>query len=76
MKVFSSTCNFEYSWDEVSTANWRKYCPWNDKATHVVGVDTLSREVDPKTGIVSLTRAVHEDKDVKLTLSSLLLAAN
>lgn len=58
MKVFSSTCNFEYSWDEVSTANWRKYCPWNDKATHVVGVDTLSREIDPKTGIVSLAHGV------------------
>lgn len=53
MKVFSSTCEFDYSWDEVSTANWRKYCPWNDKATHVVGVDTLSRTIDPQTGIVS-----------------------
>jgi hypothetical protein len=53
MKVFSSTCDFDYSWDEVSTANWRKYCPWNDKATHVVGVDTLSRTIDPATGIVS-----------------------
>lgn len=53
MKVFSSTCTFDYSWDEVSTANWRKYCPWNDKATHVVGVDTLSRTIDSKTGIVS-----------------------
>lgn len=42
----------------------------------MVGVDTLSREIDPKTGIVSLTRAVHEDIDVKLTSSSLLLAAN
>lgn len=47
MKVFSSICTFNYSWDEVSTANWRKYCPWNDKSTHVVGVDTLSRRVDP-----------------------------
>ena len=27
----------------------------NDKATHVVGVDTLSRTIDPQTGIVSLT---------------------
>lgn len=53
MKVFSSTCDFDYSWEEVSTANWRKYCPWNDKATHVVGVDTLSRTIDPSTGIVS-----------------------
>lgn len=53
MKVFSSNCTFDYSWNEVSTANWRKYCPWNDKSTHVVGVDTLSRSVDPSTGIVS-----------------------
>jgi hypothetical protein len=53
MKVFSNTCTFDYSWDEVSTANWRKYCPWNDKSTHVIAVDTLSREVDPATGIVS-----------------------
>jgi hypothetical protein len=53
MKVFSSGCTFDYSWDEVSTANWRKYCPWNDKSTHVVGVDTISRSVDPSTGIVS-----------------------
>lgn len=52
MKVFSSNCTFDYSWNEVSTANWRKYCPWNDKSTHVVGVDTLSRSVDSGTGIV------------------------
>ncbi|CAI7582528.1 unnamed protein product [Penicillium pancosmium] len=58
MKVFSSTCDFDYSWDEVSTANWRKYCPWNDKATHVVGVDTLSRTVDPSTGILRTERLI------------------
>jgi len=52
MKVFSSSCTFDYSWEEVSTANWRKYCPWNDKSTHVIAVDTLSRSVDPSTGIV------------------------
>ncbi len=46
-------CTFDYSWEEVSTANWRKYCPWNDKTTHVIAVDTLSRNVDPSTGIVS-----------------------
>jgi len=53
MKVFASSYTFDYSWNEVSTANWRKYCPWNDKSTHVVAVDTLSRVVDPETGIVS-----------------------
>lgn len=54
MKVFSNDCTFDYSWEEVSTANWRKYCPWNDKSTHVIAVDTLSRHVDPATGIVRL----------------------
>jgi hypothetical protein len=52
MKIFSSTCSFDYSWEEVSTANWRKYCPWNDRCTHVIAVDTLSRHVDADTGIV------------------------
>jgi hypothetical protein len=56
MKVFSSDCTFDYSWDEVSTANWRKYCPWNDKSTHVTAVDTLSRTVEPSTGVVSTTQ--------------------
>ena len=52
MKIFASTHEFDYSWEEVSTANWRKYCPWNDKSTHVIAVDTLERHVDPETGIV------------------------
>ncbi|CEL02468.1 PRELI-like family-domain-containing protein [Aspergillus pseudodeflectus] len=58
MKVFSSNCTFDYSWEEVSTANWRKYCPWNDKSPHVVGVDTLSRNVDPGTGILRTERLI------------------
>ncbi|AEO63537.1 uncharacterized protein THITE_2108933 [Thermothielavioides terrestris NRRL 8126] len=58
MKVFSNTETFNYSWDEVSTANWRKYCPWNQKSTHVVAVDTLSRTVDPETGILRTERLI------------------
>jgi hypothetical protein len=58
MKVFSSTCTFDYSWEEVSTANWRKYCPWNDKSTHVTAVDTISRQVDPATGILRTERLI------------------
>jgi PRELI-like family len=54
MKVFSNEETFNYSWEEVSTANWRKYCPWNDKSTHVIAVDTLSRHVDTATGIVRI----------------------
>jgi len=58
MKVFSNECTFNYSWEEVSTGNWRKYCPWNDKSTHVIAVDTLSRHVDPETGILRTERLI------------------
>ncbi|KAI1205151.1 MSF1-domain-containing protein [Annulohypoxylon truncatum] len=58
MKVFSNSHTFDYSWEEVSTANWRKYCPWNDKSTHVIAVDTLNREVDPATGILRTERLI------------------
>lgn len=58
MKVFSNTETYNYSWEEVSTANWRKYCPWNDKSTHVVAVDTLSRSVDAATGILRTERLI------------------
>ncbi|KAI9848146.1 MAG: hypothetical protein M1837_000820 [Sclerophora amabilis] len=58
MKVFESDCAFDYPWEEVSTANWRKYCPWNDKSTHVIAVDTLSRNVDSQTGILRTERLI------------------
>jgi len=58
MKIFASQHDFEYSWEEVSTANWRKYCPWNDKSTHVIAVDTLARHVDPDTGILRTERLI------------------
>jgi hypothetical protein len=58
MKVFSNDCSFNYSWEEVSTANWRKYCPWNDQSTHVVAVDTLSRHIDSETGILRTERLI------------------
>lgn len=58
MKFFSSVHEFDYSWDEVSTANWRKYSPWNDKSTHVIAVDTLARHVDPTTGILRTERLI------------------
>lgn len=58
MKIFSSSYTFDYSWEEVSTNNWRKYCPWNDKASHVLGVDTLSRHIDAETGILRTERLI------------------
>lgn len=58
MRVFSSNYTFDYSWDEVSTQNWRKYCPWNKSSTHVLAVDTLSRHIDPSTGILRTERLI------------------
>lgn len=58
MKVFSNVCTFDYSWEEVSTANWLKYCPWNERSTHVIAVDTLSRHVDEATGILRTERLI------------------
>lgn len=58
MKIFSSSYTFDYSWEEVSTNNWRKYCPWNDKAPHVLAVDTISRQVDQQTGILRTERLI------------------
>lgn len=70
MRVFASSCTFDYSWEEVSTANWRKYSPWNDKTTHVIAVDTLSRHVDPSTGIVSAFAPAHLHSDLTNSLRS------
>lgn len=58
MKALASTAEFNYSWDEVSTANWRKYCPWNEKTPHVIAVDTLSRKVDPDSGVLCTERLI------------------
>ncbi|ETS80995.1 hypothetical protein PFICI_05997 [Pestalotiopsis fici W106-1] len=58
MKVFSNSVTFNYSWEEVSTANWQKYGPWNDKSAHVIAVDTISRNVDATTGILRTERLI------------------
>lgn len=58
MKIFQQSTDFDYSWEEVSTSNWRKYGPWNEKTPHVIAVDTLSRTVDPETGILRTERLI------------------
>jgi len=58
MKVFESNYIFDYSWEDVSRANWRKYCAWNTKSTHVIAVDTVSRSVHQETGILITERLI------------------
>lgn len=72
MKIFASSYEFDYSWEEVSTANWRKYCPWNEKTPHVIAVDTLSRTVDPETGILRTERLITCQQSAPKWIMSLL----
>ncbi|WYZ41721.1 hypothetical protein EsH8_V_000616 [Colletotrichum jinshuiense] len=72
MKVFSNAVTFNYSWEEVSTANWRKYCPWNDKTTHVLAVDILARSVDPSTGILRTERLITGKQTAPKWIASLI----
>lgn len=72
MKVFAADCTFDYSWSEVSTANWRKYCPWNDKSPHVIAVDTLSRRLEPDTGILRTERLITCQQNAPAWVVSLL----
>lgn len=72
MRVFSSTYTLDYSWPEVSTANWQKYSPWNQHSSHVTAVDTLSRHVDPATGILRTERLLTCTQPMPPWLSALL----
>jgi len=76
MKVFEAEATFDYSWEEVSTANWRKYSPWNDKSPHVIAVDTLSRSVDPDTGILRTERLITCQQSAPKWISCLLGGAD
>lgn len=52
MKLFQNSCDFEYPWEQVTAANWKKYP--NEVSTHVVAVDVLKRElVDDGNKLVS-----------------------
>lgn len=56
MKLFESLHIFDYSWEQVTAANWQKYP--NELSTHVVSVDILNREVDPVTNVLRTERLI------------------
>ncbi|QLG73921.1 hypothetical protein HG535_0F04330 [Zygotorulaspora mrakii] len=43
MRLFKNSYSFEYPWDQVTAANWKKYP--NEVSTHVIAVDVLKREL-------------------------------
>lgn len=56
MKIFESLHIFDYSWEQVTAANWQKYP--NELSTHVVSVDILNREMDPVTNVLRTERLI------------------
>lgn len=56
MQLFESKHIFNYSWDYVTAANWKKYP--NELSTHVVSVDILDRTIDPEKKILRTERLI------------------
>ncbi|KAF2430737.1 MSF1-domain-containing protein [Tothia fuscella] len=72
MKIFQSTTHYNYDWEHVSTANWQKYSPWNEKTPHVIAVDTLSRHVDPASGVLRTERLITCEQNCPKWLTAIL----
>lgn len=56
MKLFESKHFFDYSWEQVTAANWQKYP--NELATHVVSVDILNRRFDEERNVLRTERLI------------------
>lgn len=56
MKIFETEHHFNYSWEQVTAANWQKYP--NELATHVVSVDILNREIDEQKQVLRTERLI------------------
>lgn len=56
MKLFESTHDFHYAWEQVTAANWQKYP--NELSTHVVSVDILSRSLNKDTQVLRTERLI------------------
>lgn len=56
MKFFESNHHFDYPWDQVTAANWRKYP--NELLPHVVSVDIFERTVNPDTKVLRTERLI------------------
>lgn len=56
MKTYNSSQLFDYPWEYVTAANWRKYP--NEMSTHVVGVDILRQEYIPDRDVLVTERLI------------------
>ncbi|EGV66713.1 Phospholipid metabolism protein [Yamadazyma tenuis] len=69
MKLFESSHDFHYPWDQVTAANWQKYP--NELSSHVVSVDILNRYIDPATNVLRTERLIGCKQPIPKWLSML-----
>ena len=56
MKLFQNSYDFNYPWDQVTAANWKKYP--NEISTHVIAVDVLRRELKDQGKVLVTERLI------------------
>lgn len=56
MRLFENQHVFDYSWEYITAANWKKYP--NEVSTHVIAVDVLRRELDSSGKILTSERLI------------------
>ncbi|KAL2707089.1 Protein MSF1 [Kluyveromyces marxianus] len=54
--LFENQHVFDYSWEYITAANWKKYP--NEVSTHVIAVDVLRRELDSSGKILTSERLI------------------
>ncbi|SCU89493.1 LAME_0E03862g1_1 [Lachancea meyersii CBS 8951] len=74
MRLFQNTQEFNYPWDQVTAANWRKYP--NEVSTHVVAVDVLRRELDVSGTRLTSERLITCKQSIPKWLSTLIGSSN
>ncbi|KXS11508.1 MSF1-domain-containing protein, partial [Gonapodya prolifera JEL478] len=62
MKFFTTTNSYDQPWAQVTAAHWQKYP--NDISKHVIAVDTISRTVDPVTGVLRTERLLTSQQPI------------
>lgn len=70
MKLFTSSCEFDYPWERVTAANWNKYP--NEVSTHVVAVDVLKRELKDNGNVLVTERLITVQQGVPRWIMTLI----
>lgn len=74
MRLFVNEYDFDYSWEQVTAANWKKYP--NEISTHVVAVDVLRRELQNQGRVLVTERLITVQQGVPKWVMMLIGSTN